>query len=47
MFLSNLARRTLSCGMQQSFASAASVDYYKLLGIGKESTAEQIHQAYA
>lgn len=47
MFLAKLTRQTLNLSSRYNFASAASVDYYKLLGIGKESTRDQIHEAFA
>lgn len=47
MYLARLTKHALSMSARYSFASAASVDYYKLLNIHKNSTTDQIHEAYA
>ena len=44
MLLTKVARQNFIPTFRYTFASAAAAtDYYKLLGIGRESTSEQIH----
>lgn len=43
----NKVARQVNPVFRYAFASAAATDYYKLLGIGRESSSEQIHEAFA